>query len=444
MTNEKQIQEWLESGTITQEQAQKMLADVDQKSKEERSNKIIVAISTIGAILLGIGAILFISSNWREIPDLMKVLILLGSTFGAYYLGYLFKYDKKNLPKVGVSLFFLGALLFGASIFLIAQIYHINANAHSLVLVWFIGVLPLGLALKDKSILLLSSLLFCLWFLLFKFEYNFDFHWVALFYLLCTLLWVYLQKNMQASVISSLLFFIWIGLFIFGGSRFNETTFLYFPVIYLSAGTLLFSIGGLHYLKPQLIKIARIFRIAGIKIAMLSLFLLTFKFFSGYIDSYWFRNSRMLEDMSSQLMIGIVLFSILAIIGLVINLLFNPSQSKTNSFESGAALGLLGFTLLFFFFPAESSIYIVIYNLLFAGLTIFLIYIGYQRSDIKIVNIGIFWLSVFILAKYFDFFWDLMDRSLFFIVGGLVLVLGGIAMERKRRQIKEDFTKLNA
>ena len=95
MTNKKQIQEWLESGTITQKQAQKMLADVDRKSKEERSNKFIVAISTIGAILLGIGAILFVASNWREIPDLMKVVILLGSTFGAYYLGYLFKYDKK-------------------------------------------------------------------------------------------------------------------------------------------------------------------------------------------------------------------------------------------------------------------------------------------------------------------------------------------------------------
>ena len=204
----------------------------------------------------------------------------------------------------------------------------------------------------------------------------------------------------------------------------------------MSAGTLLFSIGGLHYFKPQLIKIARIFRIAGIKIAMLSLFLLTFKSFSGY-------NARVLEGISSQLMTGIVLFSILSIIGLIDNLLFNPSQSKTNSFENGAALGLLGFTLLFFFFPAESSVYTVIYNLLFAGLTLFLIYIGYQKSDIKIVNMGIFWLSIFILAKYFDFFWDLMDRSLFFIVGGLILVLGGIAMEKKRRQIKEDFTKLN-
>ena len=375
----------------------KILTDIDQKSKEERSNKFIVAISTIGAILFGIGAIMFVASNWREIPDLMKVLILLGSTFGAYYLGYLFKYDKKNLPKVGISLFFLGALLFGASIFLIAQIYHINANAHSLVLIWLIGVLPLIYAFRSEPI----------------------------------------------AALSSLLFFIWIGLFIFRGGRFNESMFLSFPVIYLSAGILLFSIGGLHYLEPQLAKIARIFRIAGIKIAILSLFLLTFKFFSGYINN-WLNNARALEEMSSQLMIGIVLFSVLAFFGLVINLLFNPSQSKTNSFESGAALGLLSFTLLFFFFPTESSIYTVIYNLLFAGLTLFLIYIGYQKSDIKIVNTGVFWLSVFILAKYFDFFWDLIGRSLFFIIGGLILVLGGIAMERKRKQIKEDFTKLNA
>jgi len=288
-------------------------------------------------------------------------------------------------------------LLFGASVFLIAQIYNINANVHSLVLVWFIGVLPLVYAFRSESI----------------------------------------------AALSSLLFLVWVGLFIFRGNLFREVIFFSLPVIYLSSGALLFGIGGLHYLKPQFAKIARIVRIIGIKTAMLSVFLLTFKFFSGYVDSYLFRSSRTIEDMPSQLIVSIVLFSLLAIIELVINLFFNPSQSKTNSFESGAALGLIGFTLIFFFFPAGSNIYTVIYNLLFAGLTIFLIYIGYQRSDIKIVNIGIFWFSIFIFAKYFDFFWDLLDRSLFFTAGGLILVLGGIAMERKRRQIKKDFIKLN-
>jgi len=397
MINEKQIQEWLKSGTITQKQAQKILADVNQKSKEESSNKFIVAISTIGSILLGIGAILFVASNWREISDVIKILLLLGSTFGSYYLGYLFKYDKKNLPKVGALLLFLGALLFGASIFLIAQMYNVNTNAHSLILIWLIGIMPLIYAFKSEPI-------------------------AALF---------------------SILFFVWIGLFIFRNSFFDESTVFLLPIIYLSAGMLLFAMGGLHHFKPQLFKIARIFRIAGIEIAMLSFFLLTFKLFSGYIDNYWFRNFRMLGDISPQLMYGIILFSTLSILGLIVNLFFSPHKSKINIFENSVALGLLGFTLLFFFFPIETNIYTVIYNLLFAGLVIFLIFVGYKKNDIKIVNIGIFWLSALVLARYFDFFWDLIDRSLFFIAGGLILVLGGIAMERKRRQLKEDFMKLN-
>ena len=243
MNNEKQINEWLESGVINQEQASKMISDVDQKSKEEKSSKFIVVISTIGSILLGIGAILFVASNWRGMPDLVKVFILLVSTFGAYYLGYLFKYSRENLPKVGVSLFFLGALLFGASIFLIAQIYNVNANAHVLILIWIIGIVPL----------------------------------------------IYAFRSTPIAALSSLLFFVWVALFIFRGLRFLDDTLFSYPVIYLAAGTLLFGIGGIHYLKPQLNKIARIFRISGIKIAMLSLFLLTFSFFSGDVGG-WFRN----------------------------------------------------------------------------------------------------------------------------------------------------------
>ncbi|MFZ2193597.1 MAG: DUF2157 domain-containing protein [Candidatus Moraniibacteriota bacterium] len=401
MNIEKQIQEWLDSGTISQEQAQIMLSDVSQKGKEERSNKFIIAISTIGAALLGIGAILFVASNWDEIPDLMKVLILVGSTFGAYYLGYLFKYDKQNLPKVGAALFFLGALLFGASIFLVAQIYNINANSHSLVLIWLIGVLPL----------------------------------------------IYVFNSESIAALVALLFYLWIGLFIFRNEDFGEYVFFSLPVIYLSSGALLFSLGGLHFFKPEMQKVARIFRLAGMKVSMLSLFLLTFEFFStqymkkhSYYSDYY---ANEMQGMIDQITMGVVLFSVLAIIGLVINLFFNPSQTKNNLLENGVPLGLIGFTLLFFFFPSELAIYTVIYNLIFASLTLLLIFIGYQKSDINLVNMGIFWLAIFVLARYFDFFWDLMDRSLFFIVGGLILVLGGIALERKRKQLKENFIQIN-
>jgi uncharacterized membrane protein len=53
-----------------------MLSDVKKKSTEEKSNKFIIAISTIGAILLGIGAILFVAANWQDLSDLIKIIIL--------------------------------------------------------------------------------------------------------------------------------------------------------------------------------------------------------------------------------------------------------------------------------------------------------------------------------------------------------------------------------
>lgn len=394
MVNKEQIDQWLRDGTITQEQANKMLADSSEYRKEQSSNKLIVAISTIGSILLGIGAILFVASNWAVMPNIMKILILVGSTFGAYYSGYFFKYQKQNLPKVGASLIFLGALLFGATVFLIAQMYNINANSHVLVLIWLIGVLPL----------------------------------------------VYAFQSSPIAGLSALLFYIWIGLFVFKGLDFYHAQgdFFKLPVLYLVSGVLLFGIGQLHYLSEKLKSVARVYRLAGIKIAMVSLFFLTFRFFSGHYGNYSFF-SKSLET-SGQFTFGLILFSAVALLLAIIGLFFNPSKSSTNILENSLALGLASVSLVFFFFPATTNIYVLLFNLILAGLVFTLLFVGYQREDMQIVNTGMFWLSALILVRYFDFFWDLLPRSLFFMVGGLILVLGGIALEKKRRQLKTKFT----
>lgn len=394
MINKEQIERWLRGGTITREQADKMLADSTAYRKEQSSNKLIVAISTIGSILLGIGAILFVASNWAVMPNTVKTLILVGSTFGVYWTGYYFKYQKQNLPKVGASLIFLGALLFGATIFLIAQMYNVNANSHVLVLIWLLGILPL----------------------------------------------VYAFSSSPIAGLSALLSYIWIGLFVFKGLDFYRAQgdFFRLPVLYLVSGVLMFGIGAMHYLSEKLKNVARVYRLAGIKVALASLFFLTFRFFSGVYEHYGFF-SRSLET-STQFTFGFVLFSILAILLAVAVLLFNPSKSSTNVLENFVALGLAGIALIFFFFPSTTNLYVVIFNLILAGIVFMLLFVGYQREDMQIVNAGMFWLSALILVRYFDFFWDLLPRSLFFMVGGLILVFGGIVLEKKRRQLKAKFT----
>lgn len=394
MIDEKLINKWLKESLINKSQAKKMLSDVSKGRKEASSNKLIIAASTIGSIALGIGAILFIASNWEKIPNIGKVLILVGNTFVAYYLGYLFKYQKQNLPRVGASLMFLGALLFGATVILVAQIYNLNANTHTLVLIWLIGVLPL----------------------------------------------VYALQSMPIAGLASLLFFIWITLFFAPQQRswwffFDSEWFLLsLPVLYLVSSIMLFSIGGLHYFSEKLKDVARIYRIASLKVFLASLFFLTFNFISQ-ADSYYIQN----RQIPNNFVIGFVIFSIIAIILSVVNWFFNRSE-RTSLIEGPVGIGFVAVALIFFFYPSTTKIYVLLFNLLLAGFILLLLYEGYQREDMKLVNMGMFWLTVFIVVKYFDWFWDLLDRSLFFLVGGLILVLGGIALEKKRRQLKKEFS----
>ena len=399
MVSNTQIQQWLSGGVITQEQANKMLSDTTEHQKEESSNKFIIAISTIGSILLGVGAILFIASNWEAIPDIIKTLLLIISTFTAYYTGYALKYQTQKLPKVGSSLLFLGVLLFGATLFLLAQIYNIPAGNHLLVFLWLISILPFAYAFLAPEMAVLAALLFYLWITL------------------------YVLQDFRFSI--------------FGGTS-SMGNFFHLPVLYLVSGVLLFDIGGIHYFSVRLKKIARIFRLSGIRMAVFSLFLLSFRFFSGNYNGYNIRGDALASDGLTIMLTG---FAVFAVIGIFINFFFNPSKSQTPGVEFYTGLGLISIAMLFFNFPAESNIYVIFFNLALAGIIIVLLQQGYMRRDMDIVNIGLSFFTVFLIARYFDLFWGLMDRSIFFMLGGIVLLIGGIALEGKRREIKVKFTQ---
>ncbi len=401
MVDNKQIEGWLSEGTITREQADKMLQDATENQKTESSNKFIIAISTIGAILLGVGAILFIASNWETIPDLVKTIILVGSTFGSYYAGYNFKYQKKNLPKVGSSLLFLGGILFGATLFLLAQIYHIEANNHTIVLLWLISILPFVYAFTSVEMAGLVALLFYIW--------------VTLFALGDTSL----------------------SIFGFSGSS-GAGNFFNLPVLYLISGITLFGIGGLHYFSDRLKKVARIFRLSGLRVAMMALFLLSFRFFSGNYNGYSIRGEALPSE-SFAIMLAILV--VLAAITVFVNIMYNPAKSTSSHIEYYTALVLAVLGLIFFNFPTDNNFYVLLFNLVLAGLIFLLLQQGYLRQDMTIVNLGISFFVIFIIAKYFDFFWGLLDRSVFFIAGGIVLVAGAVYLEGKRREIKAIFTQ---
>lgn len=390
------IQRWLSNGVIDEPQADRMRTDVREFRKERSSRKLVAVFATVGALLLGVGAFLFMAANWTAMSAVAKVIVMVSATAGAYYGGYVLRYEKANFPLVGNALLFLGSILFGASIFLIAQIYHVNANNHVLVMIWILGILPL----------------------------------------------IYYFQNRAIAGLSTVLFYLWIGLFVFRGFTVgaSQHNFIALPSLYLVSSVLVFSLGGIHAWREEWQGCARVCRLISIKAAMGALFLLTFKAFSGHWHSY-LNAAESLTQVTVQFSLSFALFLAGAVVAAGVRGMLDYRAGSQQLTEGMLSAVLLVLTGVFFYFPSVTNVYTLLFNLVFAAMVFVLLLVGHRNEDIKLVNIGMSTLAVFIMSRYFDFFWSLMPRSLFFMVGGLLLVIGGLALERKRRELSVAFAQ---
>lgn len=91
----------------------------------------------------------------------------------------------------------------------------------------------------------------------------------------------------------------------------------------------------------------------------------------------------------------------------------------------------------YFYRRAELSsagiLWAIVFNILIFLELLGLIFLGYRRREHWLINLGVFFLFLLILVKYFDWFFTFLDRSIFFIGAGILLLIVGWFMERARR-----------
>jgi uncharacterized membrane protein len=61
--------------------------------------------------------------------------------------------------------------------------------------------------------------------------------------------------------------------------------------------------------------------------------------------------------------------------------------------------------------------------------------LGLRAQNPELINIGIYGTAILIVIQYFSWSWLLLDRSLVFIVGGILLIALAIMLEKKRRAL---------
>ncbi|MDA8078727.1 MAG: DUF2157 domain-containing protein [Nitrospiraceae bacterium] len=389
-----ELRVWLDEGLITPEQKDRILsryqriAEADEKAGPGR---LITTVSVLGSILIGIGVILFVASNWSEVPRWGKLGIIFSSMVINYAAGFYLRYEKKNYPKVGASLILLGSIIFGAGIFLIAQIYHISVHYPNGPLLWGLGALPLAYLLRFRSLLFLC--------------------------LLDLLVWQGMESSFHVSLIAY--------------------RPLPFVMLFLMTGICLWTMGMVHRGFGRIADLAGPYSITGLLLTMGGTYIFTFDVFGvalGDIGLIWFYCgiiglfllSALLYALSGEKerLWGYEMLGLVALMSLAVALSFLYKRDPLTPYRA-----------------LSSTLPVLASNMLLALEIIGVITLGYIRRNAAYINIGIIFFVLDVTARYFDFFWKLLDRSIFFIAGGVILVLGGVFLEKKRRKVLAAFSK---
>lgn len=113
------------------------------ESKEKQRVNIVQIVSYIGAVLIAIGIFSFVAANWPDMPSTTKIITLMTLLMLSYAAAYIC--ETNQMKKTAGAFYLLGSLVYGASIFLIAQIFNIRGNWAEGFLYWMIGLIPLAL-----------------------------------------------------------------------------------------------------------------------------------------------------------------------------------------------------------------------------------------------------------------------------------------------------------
>ncbi len=418
---------WLNDGIIAPDQAERLKHRYQDAEQGPAWGRIIFF--SIGSILFGLGVILIFAYNWEKMHKFAKLAVISLALLTAHGTGLWLRRSGGRHQTAGEGLHLAGTMFFGAGIWLVAQIYHINEHYPTAFLVWGFGALAMAWALPSVSHAMLATVLVLLWN---GFE-AFDFknpHQLSPFIILAGLMplaWIYRSRVLLATTISAFLLMIGFSVATVGGD-------LAFLVVFLSSCAMI-AAGKIVRRKGDFSGSAPVFSFLGNLVYLAALFALSFFHRGQGLFTVEFDNIRA----------GIYFFSFsAAAIGLMVwsvYLKFNPQKPEPSLFgmehyavlitllivvlNTLGVLGLKGWTGA------------AVFNIIYLIHSIMLIVTGCRELNVKTTTAGCLLLAFISMARYTDLFVSLLARSSIFLIMGAALFTAGFYYSRTKKQLQE-------
>src|SRR5262245_58025209 len=155
---ERDLKRWQAAGWVSPAAAGAIRGDLDQRSARFTAGPVL---AVLGAILFGFAVMSFVAAHWTGMSKLARLALLLATLWACY--GAAFVLLRRQLNAFAQAAVLGGIAVYGASIMLIAQMYHMEGNPPDAVLMWALGALLAAVLLRSNPALAATLVLLAVW-----------------------------------------------------------------------------------------------------------------------------------------------------------------------------------------------------------------------------------------------------------------------------------------
>ncbi len=384
-----EVAAWRREGVIDARAAARILgryghdvAELEREVQGAARGRSATIFGTAGALLVGLGVILFVASNWQTMERAARIAVLVGAL--ALSAGLAFALRQSGHPRIGAALVFVNTLVFGANVFLIGQTYHVRVGDPLLFLLWALGAVPMALVSGSRPSMFIGLAALLAWY------GSLIADWGA---------W----RGPHPLVAPS---FVGIGVLYLGCARLAESTRQGRPFALVMAMT-------------------------GLSVSFITIGALTFEFVWRRVGESFFSRP---SDVAPEFAWSVAAILVSAAVALVARA-WRARWSRAAMLESGGLFALAAVTLLCTVFAPfdTAAAYAVLFNVIALAAVAWAIQMGLATGRESFINSGLALFAILVIARYFDFFGTLFDRSLAFVGAGILLIAGGYGLERSRK-----------
>lgn len=447
-----ELSDWQEEGLIQDNQAEVLrrryaLAEAGNAAAPTHT-RLIRILTILGVLLIGAGIIIFFGANWQKMPNEVKLGIIFVFLIASYFLGYYWRYQRANYPTFGAALILLGTIIFGAGILLISQMYHLGGKLPTALLVWGAGALLMSWGTRLKPILILTLLVFTTGAVIEVTEYE-EVQYLYLLFIGLTFLLSYLYQARLVVVLGLLGLTLWCCT---ASANWSPARHIYYAGAYtvpfvtsLLFGMLVYTAGYFNHFSLRTIGLAFWYRFFGLIMMLIPFYALSF---NEVMHDFFAFFSRYPVRSEMTLLLVFILLLVFTLLVSILNLFFRQGRTRCFRYEMVGIILIGCFTFLVIGYPILMALgapgqpgslpvlpFTIVLNIIFFLIIIGIILMGYFNAEPVFVYLGLMGFVINLITRYCEYGWGMMDRALFFIGGGIILLIGGFGLERIRRRL---------